>query len=97
MHVVQVATHTHTHTHTHPSLADVAALPADDVVDDGAVVEPVDQAAATGVHQGVLQSAEQDPVQLLHVMLAGLLNTHTHTHTHTLVIMDFPGTGLDRQ
>ena len=61
--------------YTYLSLADIATLTADYVVDNGPVVEPVDQTAATGVHQGVLQSTEKNSVQLLHVMLISLLNT----------------------
>lgn len=56
-------------TFTHLSLADIATLLTDDVVDNRPMVQSVDQSTTSGVHQRVLQSTEQNPVQLLYIML----------------------------
>lgn len=61
-------------TFTHLSLAHISTLLADDAVDEGPVVQSLDKSTTSGVHKRVLQSAEQNPVELLHVMLIGSLN-----------------------
>lgn len=65
------------HDETHLSLTDVAAFLADDLVDECAVVEAVDEVAAWRSHQRTFQSTEEDAVQLLNIMLARLLPTET--------------------
>lgn len=56
-------------TFTHLSLADIATFLTDDVVDNSPVVQSVDQSTTGGVHKRVLQGTEQNPVQLLYIML----------------------------
>lgn len=56
-------------TFTHLSLADITTLLTDDVVDNSPMVESVDQSTTSGVHKRVLQSTEQNSVQLLYIML----------------------------
>lgn len=54
---------------THLSLADVATILADNAVDNGPMIQLVDKSTTSGAHKGVVQCTEQNPVQLLHVML----------------------------
>lgn len=61
-------------TFTHLSLAHVSTLLADDAVDECAVVQSLDESTTSSVHKRVLQSAEQNPVELLYVMLIGSLS-----------------------
>lgn len=61
-------------TFTHLSLAHVSTLFAHDAVDEGSMVQSLDKSATGGVHKRVLQSAEQNPVELLHIMLIGSLS-----------------------
>lgn len=57
------------HMGTHLSLTDISTLFADNAVDNSSMVEAVDEWTAACAHKRVLQSTEQDPVELLHVML----------------------------
>lgn len=61
---------------SHLSLADISTLLADNAVDNGPMVQAVDKCATSGVHKRVLQSTEQNPVQLLHIMLICPLRKH---------------------
>lgn len=54
---------------THLSLADVSTLLADNAVDNGPMVEPLNKCTTSSAHKRVLQCTEQNPVQLLHIML----------------------------
>lgn len=65
--------------HTHLSLADISTLLADDTIDNGSMVETVNKCTATGAHKRVLQCTEQNPVQLLHIMLICSLKKTTTT------------------
>lgn len=55
------------------SLTDVLALLANNLVDNSAVVQAVDEVVPRRPHEGSLQSTEQDPVQFLHIVLPHLL------------------------
>lgn len=57
------------HPWTHLSLADVTTLLADNAVNNGPMVQPMDKCTTTGAHKRVLQRTEQNPVQLLYIML----------------------------
>lgn len=68
------------------SLTDVLALLTDNLVDNNAMVQAVDEVVARRAHEGSLQSTEQDPVQFLHIVLPHLLQEENPTARNQTVL-----------
>lgn len=60
-------------TGTYLPLAHVSALPTDNAIDSGSMVKALDKGPTLSVHKGVLQSTEQNSVELLDIVLIGSL------------------------